>query len=109
MTKLDIKPIGNRIIVKQETKTESGIILTNSRGSGQNMWGEIISLPDHYKTSIHMMKLELGGKVLFKSFETDKSEEFSVVEVEPDSGSRQGQVLAYEPPERKKDNIEELL
>lgn len=103
-------PVGNRIIVRKiqdETRTKSGIILAEMSNPGINVWGEIISLPQ--ETSNPSIKaMEIGGKVLYRRFDADKGrrsedDDFEVVEVEPQNGSRMGQVLAYEPP--KEENV----
>lgn len=103
---MDIKPIGNRIIVKKEQsdqKTNSGIILTLSTANGVNVWGTIVSLPDK-GINPFIDQMEVGGEVLYKQFQADSGsfkggvENFDVLDVEPSNSSRQGQVLAYRPP-----------
>jgi co-chaperonin GroES (HSP10) len=106
---MDIKPIGNRIIVKklsQEQSTSSGIILTVPNANGVNVWGTIVALPP--KSYNHFIdQMEVGGEVLYKQFQADSGsfkgavENFEVLDVEPSDGSRQGQVLAYRPPQIK--------
>lgn len=43
-----VKPLGDRILVKPEskgdTKTQSGIILTDSATRGETVWGEVVSV-----------------------------------------------------------------
>jgi len=106
---MDIKPIGNRIIVKKissEQSTSSGLILTIPTANGTNVWGTIVSLPP--KTYNHFIdQMEVGGEVLYKQFQADSGsfkgavENFEVLDVEPADGNRQGQVLAYKPPSSK--------
>ena len=41
------KPLGDRVLITYndgETKTESGLILTDSAQRGQKMWGEVVSV-----------------------------------------------------------------
>lgn len=106
---MDIQPIGNRIIVKklsQEQSTSSGIILTVPNANGVNVWGTIVALPPKGNNP-HIDLMEIGGEVLFKQFAADSGsfkgavENFEVLDVEPQDGSRQGQVLAYKPPQKK--------
>ena len=109
---MNIIPIGNRIIVRKssnETTTKGGIVIAEGSAPGANCWAEIIALPASENPNISQMKL--GGKILYRRFDADKGsnkdENFEVVEVEPADGSRQGQVLAYEPPQEneKKENV----
>ena len=104
---MDIKPIGNRIIVKkisQDQATSSGIIITISNTNGVNVWGTIVALP--LKNNPHIDQMEVGGEVLYKQFQADSGsfkgavDNFEVLDVEPSDGSRQGQVLAYRPPQK---------
>jgi len=110
---MNLVPIGNRIIVKREIneqKTNSGLILASNSTNGANVWAEIIALPPKGKTALSrgvnpfIDIMEIGGRVLYRQFQADKGmtteavDNFEILEVEPVSGSRQGQVLAYEPP-----------
>jgi len=97
-----IKPIGNRIIVKQiKASTKSGIILSNGVETNGNTWGEVIALPE-VSDNIWIKHIKVGDKVLYKKFQADKAlslsldEDLEVVDIEPNEGTRPGQVLAWE-------------
>ena len=65
------KPLGDRVLITYndgETKTESGLILTDSAQRGQKMWGEVISVGPGIFTqngSRLPMSVKVGDKVMY--------------------------------------------
>lgn len=100
-----IRSIGNKILVKkiELDKVSGGIIYKEKGAKHGNVWFEIVALP---KPTLNpwIKEMEVGGKVLAKEFDYDSGinpehdEEFSVLDVEPENGSRAGQCHAYIPP-----------
>ena len=101
---MNIKPIGNKLIVKllKDHTTKTGIVIPTTAVSEMNgnAWAEIVTIPEATE-NIWIKTMKAGGKVLVKKFQADlfKDEDgnqYSVVDVEPNDGSRPGQVLAYQ-------------
>ena len=66
------KPLGDRVLIKeqkQEEKTSSGIIISESAKRGQAVWGEVISVGDGIFTQTGdriPMSVKIGDKVMYK-------------------------------------------
>ena len=65
------KPLGDRVLITYndgETKTESGLILTDSAQRGQKMWGDVVSVGPGIFTqngSRLPMRVKVGDKVMY--------------------------------------------
>ena len=101
--KLKIIPFGNRIIVKkiESENIINGIVLTSAAegDAGVNIWGEVVAVPEAIINPF-LKSIKVGDRVLYKRFKADDipilNEVYAILGVEPESGVRQGQVLAIE-------------
>lgn len=100
-----IFPIGDRIIVKRiksDTNiNQFGVIKAHTGEKTNNVWGEVVALPS-ISENIFIKGVKIGDKLLYKEFKTDEfvsadgNEEYVVLEMQPNNGSRQGQIQAIE-------------
>lgn len=99
---MKVYPVGHKIIVRRIEKEvkKSGIILPGGTERAGNAWGTITELPE-VSDNMWIMKMNKGDEVLYKRFQADTAinhenteEDFEVVDVEPNDGSRAGQVMA---------------
>ena len=65
------KPLGDRVLITYndgETKTESGLILTDSAQRGQKMWGDVVSVGTGIFSQNGQripMTVKVGDKVMY--------------------------------------------
>ena len=77
---MNIKPLGNRILVKQSTQeevTESGIFLPDTAEKEKPMMGKVIAVGPgklNDKSERVPMSVKVGDKVLFKKYGPDEIE-----------------------------------
>lgn len=72
---MNIKPLGDRILVKpltQEEVTKSGIVLAATAEKEKKEQGEIVAIGDGEK--IQKLNLKVGDKVLFGKYAGDEAE-----------------------------------
>ena len=103
-----MKPLGNKILAKKltlDTVSESGVEYAHKGEQYGNSWYEIIALPEVIINKT-IAKMEVGGLVCAKEFDYDKvrdldhKEEYTILDIEPDSGVRAGQVHSYIKPKK---------
>ncbi len=90
MSKLNLKPLGNRLIVKpivEDETTKSGIILPDTVGKEKPIRGEVSAVgPGKMLENGQREKIDLkvGDKILFEKYGSDEykidDQEFLVVE-----------------------------
>ena len=88
MSKLKIKPLGDRVVIKplmEEEKTETGIILPETAEKEKPEQGKIVAIGEGEK--IKKLGLKIGDRVLFEKYAgTDvKLENIEYKVVEKDS------------------------
>lgn len=96
---MNIKPFGNRILVKivESLSTDSGLSKPEGIEPEFSSWGEVIALPDH-EVNPFINTLAVGDLVAFMHFAKDKvidpktAEECLMLETE--SETSKGQVVA---------------
>ena len=96
--KNEIKPIGNKILCKKLEEKEisqSGMMtLTSSHG---NLRYEIVALPNP-TINPWIKEMKVGDIVICKEFDADcirhEEQEYYIIDVEPENGSRAGQCHA---------------
>ncbi len=97
-----IRPVGNKILVRkvESDNVVGGIEFKNKGEKFGNAWYIIIALPSPCLNP-WIKEMEVGGQVMAKEFDYDKGvnpdhdDDFAIIDVEPESGVRAGQVLAY--------------
>ena len=99
-----IIPVGNKILVRRiKSDNISGGVVYKGKGEKHgNVWFEVIALPKP-ATNPWIKEMKVGDQVMAKEFDYDSGvnpdhdDDFAVIDVEPENGSRAGQVLALMP------------
>lgn len=99
----NITPIGDRVVVRKiENKSSTndlGIILPNFGEKNENVWGEIVSLPE-ITENIWIKTMKIGDKLLYKQFQTDEftddksNDTYVVIECQNNLATQKGQIYA---------------